>query len=70
MWAAPELDDGEEEDDEVPDPDEELLAPADEPLVPEPPDVAWVDDEPELVLADVPVVLDVLDVLCVEPGRV
>lgn len=65
-WAEPELDDGAEEDDPLV-PDDEPLVPDEELLVPEPPEVACVADDPEPVLADV---LDALDVLCVELGRV
>jgi hypothetical protein len=62
--AEPELDEGAEEDDRIV-PDDEPLVPEDEPLV-EPPEVVC-DDDPGLVLADVPAALDVL---CVELGRV
>lgn len=65
-WAEPELDDGAEEDDPLV-PDDEPLVPDEEPLVLEPPEVACVADDPEPDLADV---LDALDVLCVELGRV
>jgi hypothetical protein len=58
-WAEPELEDGAEED--------EPLVPDDELLVPDPPEAAWVEEEPEVDLDDVP---DAPDVLCVEPGRV
>jgi hypothetical protein len=62
-WAEPELDDGAEEDDPMV-PDDEPLVPDEELLVLEPPEVARVADDPEPDLADV------LDVLCVELGRV
>lgn len=65
-WAEPELDDGAEADDPLV-PDDEPLVPAEELLVLEPPEVACVADDPEPDLADV---LDALDVLCVELGRV
>jgi hypothetical protein len=62
-WAEPELDDGAEEDDPMV-PDDEPLVPDEELLVLEPPEVVCVADDPEPDLADV------LDVLCVELGRV
>jgi hypothetical protein len=65
-WAEPELDDGAEEDDPLV-PDDEPPVPDEELLVLEPPEVACVADDPEPDLADV---LDALDVLCVELGRV
>ena len=62
-WAEPELDDGADDDDPMV-PDDEPLVPDEELLVLEPPEVACVADDPEPDLADV------LDVLCVELGRV
>lgn len=57
--AEPELDEGAEEDDPI--------DPADELLLPEPPEAACDDDDPDVDPADVP---DAADVLCVELGRV
>ena len=64
--AEPELDDGAEEDDWIP--DDELLVPEDE-LLPELPEAVFEDDDPEVDVADL-VPDDPLAVLCAEPGRV
>jgi len=71
--AEPELDDGAEEDDWIPDdellvPEDELLVPEDE-LLPELPEAVLEDDDPEVDVADL-VVPDPLAVLCAELGRV
>ena len=63
--AEPELDDGAEEDDWIP--DDELLVPEDE-LLPELPEAVFEDDDPEVDVADL--VPDPLAVLCAELGRV
>ena len=69
-WAEPELDDGDEllvPDDELLVPDDELLVPDDDPVVLEPPEAEWADDDPDVDLTEVP---DALAAVCVELGRV
>ena len=64
--AAPELDDGAEEDDWIP--DDELLVPEDE-LLPELPEAVPEDDDPDVDVAGL-ALDDPLAVLCAVPGRV
>ena len=64
--AAPELDDGAEEDDWIP--DDELLVPEDE-LLPELPEAVPEDDDPDVDVAGL-AADDPLAVLCAVPGRV
>jgi len=69
-WAEPELDDGDEllvPDDELLVPDDELPVPDDDPVVLEPPEVEWADDDPDEDLTEVP---DALAAVCVALGRV
>jgi hypothetical protein len=69
-WAEPELDDGDEllvPDDELLVPDDELPVPDDDPVVLEPPEVEWADDDPDEDLTEVP---DALAAVCVELGRI
>ena len=63
--AEPEVDDGAEEDDWIP--EDELLVPEDE-LLAELPEVEFEDDDPEVDVAGL--VPDALAAACAEPGRV